>query len=95
MCAQNFEGGDREEEDLTSSEMNKRLKAARFAWVLHCPTHYCVFDLQKAGIFLCWASEEGRGTLGLEEAKVPGRIRAKGFSIYYKSHYTNTADWKV
>ena len=75
--------------------MNRRLRAARFAWVLHCPTHYGVFDPQKAEISLCWASEEGRGTLGLGEAKVPGRIRAEGFSIYYKYHYTNTADGRV
>lgn len=75
--------------------MNKRLKAARIAWVLCCPTHYGVFDPQKAGIFLCYASEEGRSTLGFGEAKVPGVIRAEDFYIYHKYYYTNTADWKV
>ena len=52
LRTQNLEGGDGEGEDLTSQEMSKRQKAARFAWVLSCPTHG-IFDQQKAVILLC------------------------------------------
>lgn len=81
---------------MTSRDMNKRLKelqAARSAWVLNCP-HCCALDQQTADPPV--PGLRGRqGALGLREVKGQGLLRAEGFSVYYKIHYTNTADRKV
>lgn len=72
----------------------KELEAAWCAWVLSCPTH-SVYLVSRKCDSLCEGPEEGGSAQGLREVKVQGLTGAEGFSVYYKIHYTNTADQKV
>lgn len=53
-----------------------------------------VYSIRHKAVILL-GLREGSRALVLAEVKVQGLIRAEGFSIYYKSCYTNTADQKV